>query len=230
MFDSLVDWVVSLMDTLGALGVGLAILIETVFPPIPSELVLPLAGFSSTLGELNVWAAFIGATTGSMLGAWLLYWLGAVVGAERLRAIADRMWLTEGEDVDKALHWFSRYGEASILFGRLVPGVRSLVSIPAGVHRTGLLKFSLLTLVGSGVWNGVLIWLGVALGENWTTVSDVMDRYSTWVYVALVVAVVAFVGYLVVRDRRRKRQSSGRQGSLSGSDNTSADRAEHDRP
>lgn len=230
MFDSLVDWVVSLMDTLGALGVGLAILIETVFPPIPSEFVLPLAGFSSTQGELNVWAAFIGATTGSMLGAWLLYWLGAVVGAERLRAIADRMWLTEGEDVDKALHWFGKYGEASILIGRVVPGVRSLVSIPAGVHRTGLLKFSVLTLVGSGVWNGVLIWLGVALGENWKTVSDVIDRYSSWVYVALALAVVAFVVFLVVRDRRRKRQSSGRQDAPSSTDRTSADRAEHDRP
>lgn len=204
MFDSVVDWAVSLMDTLGAVGVGLAILVETVFPPIPSELVLPLAGFTSTQGELNVWAAFIGATTGSLLGAWLLYWLGAVVGARRLRAIAERMWLTEGADVDKALHWFSRYGETSILLGRLVPGVRSLVSIPAGVHRMGPVKFSVLTLIGSGVWNGVLIWLGVALGENWTAVSDVINRYSSWVYAALVVAVVAVVGYLVVRDRRRK--------------------------
>ncbi|WP_420099028.1 DedA family protein [Corynebacterium sp.] len=232
MFDSLVDWVVSLMDTLGALGVGLAILIETVFPPIPSELVLPLAGFSSTLGELNVWAAFIGATTGSMLGAWLLYWLGAVVGAERLRTIADRMWLTEGEDVDKALRWFSRYGEASILVGRLVPGVRSLVSIPAGVHRTGLVKFSVLTLLGSGVWNGVLIWLGVALGENWTVVSDVMDRYSTWVYAALVLAVVAFVAYLVVRDRRRKarRDETASASGTAGTDSTPADRTEYGRP
>lgn len=204
MFDSLVDWVVSLMETFGAVGVGLAILIETVFPPIPSELVLPLAGFSSTLGELNVWAAFAGATTGSLLGAWLLYWLGAVVGAERLRAVAERMWLTEGADVDRALRWFDRHGDLSILVGRLIPGVRSLISIPAGVHRTGLVKFSVLTLIGSGIWNGVLIWLGVALGANWTAVSEVMDRYSAWVYVALVAAVVACMVALVVRARRRR--------------------------
>lgn len=213
MFDSVVDWVVSLMDTLGAVGVGLAILIESVFPPIPSELVLPLAGFSSTLGELNVWAAFLGATAGSMTGAWLLYWLGAVVGADRLRAVAERMWLTDGRDVDKALHWFDRYGDASILLGRLVPGVRSLVSIPAGVHRTGLVKFSALTLLGSGVWNGALIWLGVALGDNWTTVSHIMDRYSSWMYVALATALVALVVYLVVRDRRRARVKADHPGS-----------------
>ncbi|MGO1949823.1 MAG: DedA family protein [Mycobacteriaceae bacterium] len=204
MFDTFADWTVSLMEAFGGIGVGLAILVETVFPPIPSELVLPMAGFSSTQGELNVWAAVIGATTGSMLGAWLLYWLGAVIGADRLRRIADRIWLTEAGDVDRALNWFDRYGEVSILLGRLIPGIRSLISIPAGVHRMGLVKFSALTLVGSGAWNGVLIWLGVLLGDNWTVVSDVMDQYSTWIYVLLVLAVVAVVAYLVVRDRRRR--------------------------
>ena len=206
MFDTLADWTVTLMDTFGAVGVGLAILLETVFPPIPSELVLPMAGFASTQGELNVWAAIAGATTGSMVGAWLLYWLGVVIGAERLRSIADRIWLTDAADVDKALTWFSRFGEISILFGRLIPGVRSLISIPAGIHGMGVVKFSALTLLGSGVWNGVLIWLGVLLGENWTVVSDTMDRHSTVVYMLLVLAVVACVFYLVRRDRKRKQK------------------------
>lgn len=206
MFDTLADWTVTLMDTFGAVGVGLAILLETVFPPIPSELVLPMAGFASTQGELNVWAAIAGATTGSMVGAWLLYWLGVVIGAERLRSIADRIWLTDAADVDKALTWFSRFGEISILIGRLIPGVRSLISIPAGIHGMGVVKFSALTLLGSGVWNGVLIWLGVLLGENWTVVSDTMDRYSPVVYMLLVLAVVACVFYLVRRDRKRKQK------------------------
>lgn len=206
MFDTLADWTVTLMDTFGAVGVGLAILLETLFPPIPSELVLPMAGFASTQGELNVWAAIAGATTGSMVGAWLLYWLGVVIGAERLRSIADRIWLTDAADVDKALTWFSRFGEISILIGRLIPGVRSLISIPAGIHGMGVVKFSALTLLGSGVWNGVLIWLGVLLGENWTVVSDTMDRYSTVVYMLLVLAVVACVFYLVRRDRKRKQK------------------------
>ncbi|MDN5721393.1 MAG: DedA family protein [Corynebacterium sp.] len=206
MFDTLADWAVTLMDTFGGVGVGLAILLETVFPPIPSELVLPMAGFASTQGELNVWAAIAGATTGSMVGAWLLYWLGVVIGAERLRSIADRIWLTDAADVDKALTWFSRFGEISILIGRLIPGVRSLISIPAGIHGMGVVKFSALTLLGSGVWNGVLIWLGVLLGENWTVVSDTMDRYSTVAYMLLVLAVVACVFYLVRRDRKRKQK------------------------
>lgn len=208
MFDFLADWTVTLMDTLGAVGVGLAILVETAVPPLPSEVILPMAGFASTQGELNAWAAIAGATGGSLVGAWLLYWLGAAVGARRLRALADKIWLIEAADVDQALNWFSRYGEISILIGRLIPGVRGLISIPAGVRRMGLIKFTVLTMIGSGIWNGVLIWLGVLLGDNWTAVSDTLDRFSSLVYVLIALAVIATVAYLVVRDRRRKAQRS----------------------
>ncbi|HIW91945.1 MAG TPA: DedA family protein [Candidatus Corynebacterium avicola] len=213
MFDFLADWTVTLMDALGAVGVGLSTLLETIFPPIPSELVLPMAGFASTQGEINAWAAIVGATIGSLMGAWLLYFLGAVIGADRLRAIADRMWLTDAEDVDKALHWFSRFGEASVLIGRIIPGVRSLISIPAGVHGMGLLRFSVLTTIGSAVWNSALIWLGVLLGENWTVVSDTMDRFSIVIYVVIAVAVLVCLAYLVHRDRKRKREAGSDQSS-----------------
>lgn len=211
MFDFLADWTVTLMDALGAVGVGLSTLLETIFPPIPSELVLPMAGFASTQGEINAWAAIVGATIGSLMGAWLLYFLGAVIGADRLRAIADWMWLTDAEDVDKALHWFSRFGEASVLIGRIIPGVRSLISIPAGVHGMGLLRFSVLTTIGSAVWNSALIWLGVLLGENWTVVSDTMDRFSIVIYVVIAVAVLVFLAYLIHRDRKRKREAGSDQ-------------------
>lgn len=132
------------MEILGAPGVGVAIFLESVFPPIPSEVVLPLAGFTASRGELNVWAAFIWATVGSVAGAFLLYWLGAAIGAQRLRQIADRMWLVEPADVD-------RYGRWSVFFGRLMPGVRSLISIPAGIDRMSPLSFGLLTLTGSAL-------------------------------------------------------------------------------
>ncbi|WP_010120550.1 DedA family protein [Corynebacterium nuruki] len=204
MITTVVDWIVSLMAVIGAPGVGLAILIETVFPPIPSEVVLPLAGFASTEGRMSALAAFLWATAGSVVGAWLLYWLGAAVGADRLRAVADRMWLTEGADVDRALHWFDRYGEATVLIARVIPGIRSLVSIPAGVHRMGPVKFTLLTTLGSAVWNAVLIGLGVLLGDNYHRVSDTIDNFSTLIYVLVALACVAGVIWLVRRDRRRK--------------------------
>lgn len=205
MLNSIVDWVVSLMEVLGGPGVGIAILLENLFPPIPSEVVLPLAGFTVSVGELNVFSAFLWATAGSVVGAFLLYWLGAGIGADRLRRIAGRMWLVEAEDVDKALHWFDRYGQWSVFFGRLVPGVRSLISIPAGVDRMHPLKFGLLTLAGSGLWNGVLIGLGMWLGESYDVVSGYIDQYSTVVYVLLAVALVAVFVFLLVRARRRKQ-------------------------
>lgn len=213
MITSVVDWIVSLMETIGAPGVGLAILIETIFPPIPSEVVLPLAGFSSTQGHMSAIVAFIWATAGSLIGAWILYWLGAAVGATRLRAIAERMWLTEGEDVDRALHWFDRFGDATILIGRVIPGIRSLVSIPAGVDRMNPVKFTVLTLIGSSVWNAVLIWLGVLLGDNYHRVSDTIDQFSTLIYGLCALIAVAFVVYLVVRDRRRKAERMAQDSS-----------------
>ena len=207
MFDSIVNWVVSLMELLGAPGVGAAIFLETVFPPIPSELVLPLAGFTSTQGELNAVAAFIWATVGSIVGALVLYWLGAAVGARRLRAIAEKMPLTEGEDVDRAIRWFHKFGSFSVFTGRLIPGIRSLISIPAGVDRMPLSKFVLWTTLGSSLWNALLIWLGVSLGANWHQVTDFIDQYSSIIYVVLILAIVAVVAFLVYRSYKRRHES-----------------------
>lgn len=213
MLDSIVNWVISLMETLGAPGVGIAILLENLFPPIPSEVILPLAGFTSSQGTLNVWAAFIWATVGSVVGAYLLYWLGAAVGADRLRRIADWMWLVEANDVDKSLHWFNRYGQWSVFFGRFIPGIRSLISIPAGVDRMNLVKFGLLTAIGSAIWNAVLIACGVWLGENWQTVSSIFDQYSTVAYVLIAIAVIAVLAYLIVRSRRRRNEKAAADSS-----------------
>lgn len=195
------------MELLGAPGVGAAILLENLFPPIPSELVLPLAGFTSTQGNLNPIAAFVWATVGSLVGAWLLYWLGAAVGAHRLRRIADSMPLVEGEDVDKAILWFSKYGSASVFTGRLIPGVRSLISIPAGVERMPLLTFTAWTVAGSAIWNALLIWLGIQLGENWHKVTNFMDTYSKVIYVVIAVILLAVLFFLLRRSYRRKHET-----------------------
>lgn len=206
MFNSIVDWVVSLMETLGAPGVGIAILLENLFPPIPSEVVLPLAGFTASRGELNIWEAFIWATAGSVVGAYLLYWLGAAIGAERIRQIADRMWLVEPEDVDKSLRWFTKYGKTSVFFGRLVPGVRSLISIPAGIDRMNPVVFGLMTLVGSALWNALLLAAGVWLGDRYHLVESVIDEYSMVVYI-IVGIVVLVVLVQLIRQARQRNQS-----------------------
>ncbi|AJE32567.1 hypothetical protein B842_03570 [Corynebacterium humireducens NBRC 106098 = DSM 45392] len=208
MITTIVDWVVRLMEVLGAPGVGVAIFLENVFPPIPSEVVLPLAGFTASRGELNVWAAFVWATAGSVAGAFLLYWLGAAVGAERLRRVADRMWLVDPADVDRSLDWFDRYGRWSVFFGRLLPGIRSLISIPAGVGRMHPVPFALMTLAGSALWNAVLVYAGVVLGDNYHLVERYVGQYSTVVYV---ISGIALLGVLVLLVRRARRRSRGRE-------------------
>lgn len=220
MLTSLIDWVVSLVETLGGPGVGLAILLENLFPPIPSEVVLPLAGFAASRGDLDAWSAFLWATAGSVLGAYLLYWLGATVGAQRLRGIADRMWLVEAGDVDRSLRWFDRYGGWSVFFGRLIPGIRSLISVPAGVDRMNPLLFGLLTLTGSALWNGVLIAAGVWLGARHHLVEEYVDRYSLAIYVIVGCAVLLALAGLVRRSWRRRRAPAGSPGPEAGTPDT----------
>lgn len=205
---AIIDWIVSLMDTLGAPGVGIAILLENLFPPIPSEVVLPLAGFTVAQGSLRFLPVFIWATIGSVVGAYALYGIGAWLGADRLRAIADWMWLVKSSDVDKALEWFDRYGKPSILFGRLIPGIRSLISIPAGLDRMNLLTFGLWTTLGSGVWNAILIYLGFVLGDNWESVTGYVDQYSKVVYVLLILLLVWFFVYLLRRNARERKDGA----------------------
>lgn len=205
MLQNIIDWVISIMEAIGSPGVGLAVFLENVFPPIPSEVILPLAGFTASQGSINVVAAFIWATVGSLAGAYFLYYLGAAIGVQRLRKIAAWMWLVKVEDVDNALAWFDKYGKASILIGRVIPGIRSLISIPAGIDRMNPLTFGLYTLLGSSIWNALLIYCGWILGENWHAVEGVIDQYSKVVYALVALALVAVFIWLLRRARQEKR-------------------------
>lgn len=186
---------------------GVAILLENLFPPIPSEVVLPLAGFTAAQGKMNVYLAFVCATIGSVVGAYILYAVGAAVGAERLRRIADWMWLTTREDVDKSLAWFEKYGTWSILMGRLIPGIRSLISIPAGIDRMNLFQFGLYTTIGSAVWNAILVALGYWLGDRYTVVAEVIDKYSTVVYAVIALLLIWLLVHLIRRDVKSKHRA-----------------------
>ena len=203
---SVLDWAVEVMRTVGSPGVGLATALETVFPPVPSEVVLPLAGYTASQGHYGLLAAIVWATAGSLLGALLLYWLGAVWGAARLCATAERIPLLHAGDVERAVAWFARHGRSAIFLGRLVPGVRSLVSIPAGIDRMPLPTFVLYTTAGSLVWNAALIVAGYELGAQWHRVEAYVGEASVVVYAALGVALCWFVARRLVA---LARQPSG---------------------
>lgn len=194
------DWIFGIVDALGALGVGLLILLENVIPPIPSEVILPLAGFRARTGALNVLTVWPAATAGSVLGALLLYGLGAWLGHERLRDLAGHRWFifASQKDIDRGDELFDRHGGKVVLLARFVPFLRSVVSIPAGISGMPLLRFTLLTAIGSGVWNAAFIWLGWVLGENWNTVERWLGPVS-YVVIGLLV-----VGLVVLAIRRRR--------------------------
>lgn len=191
--EAVLDWVVLVMRTVGSPGVGLATAVETVFPPLPSELVLPLAGYTASQGHYSVVAAIAWATAGSLGGALVLYWLGAAWGLERVCATADRIPLMHADDIRRAVAWFGRNGRTAVFFGRLVPGVRSLISIPAGVDRMPLARFCVFTTAGSLVWNAALILAGYELGARWHVVERYVGGIGNVVYVLLAVVVVVAV-------------------------------------
>jgi membrane protein DedA with SNARE-associated domain len=197
----LVGWVLDVIEALGAVGVGLLVALESVFPPIPSEVVLPLAGFLAGQGRMSFAAVVAFATAGSLVGALVLYWLGAALGTARLERLADRVPLMDARDVRQADAWMARRGNWAVLFGRMVPGVRSLVSIPAGVQRMPLWRFALLTTVGSAVWNVLFVGLGFLLGEQWTQVGEFSDLINYLV----VGAIVLVLGLIAGRRLRRRR-------------------------
>lgn len=198
------DWVFRIVDGLGAAGVGLLILLENLIPPIPSEVVLPLAGYRASTGALNVVAVWPAATAGSVLGALVLYGLGAWLGYDRLHELSRRRWfvLFSRRDLERGRDVFVRHGGKMVLFGRFVPFIRSVVSVPAGVCGMPLGRFLLLTTVGSGVWNALFLGLGWWLGQRWDTV----ERWLGPVGYGVIGLLVVGVAWLVVR-RVRSRET-----------------------
>ncbi len=203
------DIIVSVMETLGVFGAGLLVALENLFPPIPSEVILPLAGFTASRGAFTVTAVIIATTIGSVVGAFALYWLGRRLGAERLARIADKVPLMRGDDIRTSVHWFEkRRGAIAVFFGRFVPLVRSLISIPAGVARMNVWLFLGLTTLGSGIWNTIFVVLGYILGANWRVVEEAASQYGEVLLVILIGLVVALIA-LGIRRRRRERQARG---------------------
>ncbi|MBZ9750470.1 DedA family protein [Deinococcus sp. HMF7604] len=198
------EWVQNLMDSMGYVGILLLMILENVFPPIPSELIMPSAGFAASRGDLNIVMVIVVGTAGSVLGTLPLYYLGRVFGEDKLVKWADKYgkWLTlSGKDIKKADDWFDQHGTKAVLFGRLVPGIRSLLSLPAGMSEMPLPKFLIYSAIGSAIWASILAGAGYLLGENYDRVEQYVGPAG---YVVLgVLAVVAVVWFV----RRKKAQS-----------------------
>lgn len=200
-------WAVNIMETLGGVGVALLIAIENLFPPIPSEVLLPLAGFTASLGtKFTLVEAIVWATVGSVTGAWALYAIARVFGRDRTRAAFDRLPLVNMDDVDKTEAWFNGHDQWTVFLGRMLPVFRSLISLPAGVVKMNFLKFTVLTATGSAIWNTALVGMGYVLGENWQVVEQYVGVLSK-----IVIAIIAFllVWWIVKRIRTNRSHNSG---------------------
>ncbi len=203
---SLVDAVVSLMSVIGPPGAGIAIALENLFPPLPSEVILPMAGLAASRGAFTLAEALIWTTAGSIAGALLLYGLGRWLGVARLRWVADKVPLLHPEDIDRTVAWFERHGGAAVFFGRMIPIFRSLISIPAGVARMPVWRFVLLTAAGSAIWNTIFVLAGFLLGEAWPIVEEYANIFQ---YVVIALTAIAVTWFIVVRVRELRRTRRG---------------------
>ncbi|MGA8113458.1 MAG: VTT domain-containing protein, partial [Actinocatenispora sp.] len=214
------DWATKIMDVLGSPGAGLANALDSIIPVLPSEVILPLAGFAASRGTINLYAALVWTTIGSIVGSLAMYYIGAAFGRERVLGWAAKIPLVKVSEIERTEAWFRRHGPITVFLGRMVPVFRSLISIPAGVERMRLTTFILYTALGSAIWNTIFVMAGYLLGANWTKVEEYGRIFSKIIIGLIVLAVVYFV---VSRLLRRRREAAGR-------DATDADPADREGP
>jgi len=208
----LAGWIVAIMQLLGGPGAALVIAFEYVCPPLPSEVVLPAAGFAAGRGSMTLVGAILWTTGGSLVGALVLYWLGAWLGRERMRRLVSRVPLVKISDIDKAEAWFARHSAAAVFFGRMIPMLRMFISVPAGIERMRLSTFVVLTTAGSLVWNTVFVWGGYALGQHWYLVQDYAGLINRACGVGTALGIAFFVGLRLLQNRRERRRAAAAEG------------------
>jgi membrane protein DedA with SNARE-associated domain len=194
------EWITNTMNSLGYLGIGLLMFLENLFPPIPSELIMPLAGYTATFPntQIQVIPAIIVGVVGTILGAIPWYYAGLLLGKNRLQLLVNRYgkWIgISGDDIDKSVNWFNKHGSKAVLFGRLVPGIRTLISIPAGISKMPLIPFFLYSTFGTIGWVSLLTYAGYFLGKNYKLVEDYIDVITKVVGAILLIAIASFIGY-----------------------------------
>jgi len=218
ILNAITEWAMEIIRTLGYPGLGFIMFLENVFPPIPSEAVLPLAGWL-TIGDhapFTLLGVTLVGAIGSVAGAFFFYGIGRWFDESRVRYLLQRFgkWFMLSEsDLDTALAWFKKYGEYVIFFGRMVPIVRSLISVPAGLAKMNIPRFAFYTALGTALWSFLLAFAGRLLGESWPIVSEIINQYEHVVYVLCAVAVVGFFGYRFWQ--QQKRAISGQPSAVS---------------
>jgi len=204
------DWIMNVMEDFGYYGISLLIMLENIFPPIPSEIILTFGGFMTTYTTLHAWGVVVASTIGSLLGAMILFGIGRILSAERLGKIIDgkigQILRFKKDDVFKACDWFNSKGKSTVLFCRCIPIVRSLISIPAGMANMRLSVFLLFTTIGSLVWNTVLVALGVAASASW---EKIVEGTDTFTQITIVVLGVIFLvcALLFIKNRFLKKDN-----------------------
>lgn len=190
-------WIQEAIDSFGYVGVALMMFVENIFPPIPSEAVMPFAGFLVTRGTFNLAGIIVAGTVGSVAGALFIYYLGVWLTKQRVRRLIRRygQWfLVEESDFERAITLFHEHGWVMIFVGRLIPGVRSVISLPAGLDRMPMVPFLAFTALGTGLWSALLAYAGFVLGDNWQRVLVFLDQYQTALLIIVVLCILIFVG------------------------------------
>lgn len=200
--------VVTVMNRYGYMGILLLIMVENLFPPIPSEIILPFGGFMTTYTNLSVWGVIFVSTVGSAAGGLILYRLGMLFSPEKLERLLDakacRLLGFKKEDVEHTMNWFNSRGKRAVLFGRCVPIVRSLISIPAGMAHMELSVFCVYTVIGSAVWNFLLVSLGALLGASWGLVQEWLAAYSQVTRILLWIAAAGLICWITYKRTMKK--------------------------
>ena len=198
------DWIIQTISQWGYVGIFLLMVAETIFPPIPSELIMPFAGFAAANGSLNGFGVLIAGVLGSLVGTLAWYVAARLLGIERFRKLCNwfgRFATISEDDIDKAVNWFDRYGQWAVLFGRLVPAIRTLISVPAGLAAMPVWKFLIVSAIGTTVWTAILTGAGYVLHEQYELVEGWVDPVSTAVVaVAVVIYVWRFVTWKPIKD------------------------------
>lgn len=198
----MVAWITNTMTSMGYVGIALLMFAENLFPPIPSELIMPLAGFTVAQGKMNFVLAVVAGLAGTMLGALPWYYAGKLLGEERLKSLADKYgkWITvSSRDIDKADNWFDRHGSKAVFLGRLVPGIRTIISLPAGLSEMPLVPFLIYSTIGSALWIFGLTYAGYLLGDNYDLVDEYLGPVSKIVLAIIVIWFAIWIGRRIMR-------------------------------
>ncbi len=202
------EFIINIMNIYGYIGVFLLILLENIFPPIPSELILLFGGFMTTYTKLNIIGMIISSTLGSLIGALLLYKIGTIFSKEKLKILISgklgRVLKLKNSDIDNANKWFTNEGKKTVFFGRFIPLIRSIISIPAGINKMNISKFITYTLLGSVIWNLVLIILGHIVGRNWKAILKIFKLYSRFSLLLLFILLIILITKLYKNKSKEK--------------------------